>query len=132
MHSPTIKALGGLLSLFVISFALLFLPAWTLNYWQAWLVIEFGTAAYAGFQNLCEPFRTVAWCVYLLAGIRNPPASVNRLQPTHHPRQIASDRDLAARQFLRVRIPASRAELVQIQPFGQFPRVDAVTLVPSF
>ena len=36
MHSPTMKALGGLLSLFVISFTLLFLPAWTLNYWQAW------------------------------------------------------------------------------------------------
>jgi protein-S-isoprenylcysteine O-methyltransferase Ste14 len=36
MHSPTMKPLGGLLSLFVISFTLLFLPAWTLNYWQAW------------------------------------------------------------------------------------------------
>ncbi len=30
------KALAGLLSLFVISFTLLFLPAWTLDYWQAW------------------------------------------------------------------------------------------------
>ncbi len=30
------QALGGLSSLFAISFALLFLPAWTLNYWQAW------------------------------------------------------------------------------------------------
>jgi protein-S-isoprenylcysteine O-methyltransferase Ste14 len=36
MKSPTVQALGGLLSLFAISFALLFLPAWTLNYWQAW------------------------------------------------------------------------------------------------
>ena len=33
------KALGALLSLFVISLALLFLPAWTLNYWQAWLYL---------------------------------------------------------------------------------------------
>lgn len=36
MGSPITKALGGLFSLFVISFALLFLPAWTLHYWQAW------------------------------------------------------------------------------------------------
>ena len=33
------KALGALLSLFVVSLALLFLPAWTLNYWQAWLYL---------------------------------------------------------------------------------------------
>jgi protein-S-isoprenylcysteine O-methyltransferase Ste14 len=36
MQSPIMKALGALLSLFAISFAILFLPAWTLNYWQAW------------------------------------------------------------------------------------------------
>src|ERR1700722_16565620 len=36
MRSPIVQALGGLLSLFLISFAMLFLPAWTLNYWQAW------------------------------------------------------------------------------------------------
>jgi len=36
MKSPTRKAVGGVLSLFVISGALLFIPAWTFNYWQAW------------------------------------------------------------------------------------------------
>jgi protein-S-isoprenylcysteine O-methyltransferase Ste14 len=39
MKSPIIQALRALLSLFVISFAVLFLPAWTLNYWQAWLYL---------------------------------------------------------------------------------------------
>jgi protein-S-isoprenylcysteine O-methyltransferase Ste14 len=36
MKSPTAQAVGGLVSLFAISAALLFLPAWTLHYWQAW------------------------------------------------------------------------------------------------
>ncbi len=33
------KALGGLLSLVVTLAALLFLPAWTLDYWQAWMFL---------------------------------------------------------------------------------------------
>jgi protein-S-isoprenylcysteine O-methyltransferase Ste14 len=33
------KALGGLLRLFVTLAALLFLPAWTLRYWQAWVFL---------------------------------------------------------------------------------------------
>jgi protein-S-isoprenylcysteine O-methyltransferase Ste14 len=33
------KALGGLLRLFVTLAALLFLPAWTLDYWQAWIFL---------------------------------------------------------------------------------------------
>lgn len=36
MRSSIAQALTGLLSLFVISFALIFLPAWTLHYWQGW------------------------------------------------------------------------------------------------
>src|SRR5579862_4604940 len=36
MKSPGVKAVGALFSLFAISSALLFLPAWTLDYWQAW------------------------------------------------------------------------------------------------
>jgi protein-S-isoprenylcysteine O-methyltransferase Ste14 len=33
------KALGGLLQLVVILAAALFIPAWTLNYWQAWIFL---------------------------------------------------------------------------------------------
>jgi protein-S-isoprenylcysteine O-methyltransferase Ste14 len=40
------KAFGGLLGLLVAMAALLFLPAWTLDYWQAWgfLAVFFGSA----------------------------------------------------------------------------------------
>jgi protein-S-isoprenylcysteine O-methyltransferase Ste14 len=36
MRRPIVEAIRGFLSLVVISLLLLFLPAWTLNYWQAW------------------------------------------------------------------------------------------------
>jgi protein-S-isoprenylcysteine O-methyltransferase Ste14 len=46
MKSLNIKALGGLLLLFLAMAGLLFLPAWTLNYWQAWayLAVFFGSS----------------------------------------------------------------------------------------
>ena len=33
------KAVGGLLFLFVVFAAMLFIPAWTFNYWQAWMFL---------------------------------------------------------------------------------------------
>jgi protein-S-isoprenylcysteine O-methyltransferase Ste14 len=39
MQPPVMQALRGFLSLLVVSLALLFLPAWTLNYWQAWMYL---------------------------------------------------------------------------------------------
>jgi protein-S-isoprenylcysteine O-methyltransferase Ste14 len=36
MRRPIIEALRGFFSLLTVTLALLFLPAWTLNYWQAW------------------------------------------------------------------------------------------------
>jgi hypothetical protein len=33
------KAFGGLLRLFIGLAVLLFLPAWTLDYWQAWILL---------------------------------------------------------------------------------------------
>ncbi len=46
MNSMNIKALGGLLLLCLAMAGLLFLPAWTLNYWQAWvfLAVFFGSS----------------------------------------------------------------------------------------
>jgi protein-S-isoprenylcysteine O-methyltransferase Ste14 len=42
------KAFGGLLFLLLIMGALLFLPAWTLDYWQAWTFLAvFGSSALA-------------------------------------------------------------------------------------
>src|SRR5260370_42643749 len=63
------------------------------------LVVELGSAAHAGFGDLAEPFRTLAWCVDLLAGTGNGPASVKGLQTIHHRREISSDRPPAACQF---------------------------------
>lgn len=39
MNELNKKAFGGLLRLLVTIAALLFLPAWTLNYWQAWIFL---------------------------------------------------------------------------------------------
>jgi hypothetical protein len=40
------KAFGGLLFLLLVMAALLFLPAWKLNYWQAWVFLAmFGASA---------------------------------------------------------------------------------------
>jgi len=36
MNILNIKALGGLVFLLLVIAALLFIPAWTLAYWQAW------------------------------------------------------------------------------------------------
>lgn len=42
------KAFGGLFFLLLVMAALLFLPAWTLNYWQAWAFLAvFGASALA-------------------------------------------------------------------------------------
>ncbi len=39
MNILNIKALGGLLFLLLVMAALLFIPAWTLDYWQAWMFL---------------------------------------------------------------------------------------------
>jgi len=39
MKNLNIKALAGLLYVFIAVSALIFLPAWTLHYWQAWLYL---------------------------------------------------------------------------------------------
>jgi len=48
MNTLNTKAFGGLLGLLVAMAALLFLPAWTLDYWQAWVFLAvFGSSALA-------------------------------------------------------------------------------------
>lgn len=48
MKNLNIKAFGGLLSVLLVMGALLFLPAWTLNYWQAWTFLAvFGASGLA-------------------------------------------------------------------------------------
>src|SRR6266849_8308306 len=52
------------------------------------LIVELRPAAYAGFGDFTEPCGTIARRIDLLPRTRNPPASVDRLQPTHHPFDI--------------------------------------------
>ena len=40
MNDLNKRALGGLLKLLVVLAASLFIPAWTLDYWQAWLFLS--------------------------------------------------------------------------------------------
>jgi len=48
MKSLNIKAFSGLLFLLIVMAALLFLPAWTLDYWQGWAFLTvFGASALA-------------------------------------------------------------------------------------
>jgi protein-S-isoprenylcysteine O-methyltransferase Ste14 len=48
MKSSNVKAFGGLLFLLIVMTALLFLPAWTLDYWQGWAFLTvFGASALA-------------------------------------------------------------------------------------
>ena len=35
-YNPEFEGFGGLLCLLLVMAALLFIPAWTLDYWQAW------------------------------------------------------------------------------------------------
>ncbi len=45
MNNVNIKAFGGLLFLFLVMTALLFISAWTLDYWQAWTFLAVYFAA---------------------------------------------------------------------------------------
>jgi protein-S-isoprenylcysteine O-methyltransferase Ste14 len=48
MKNLNIKAFGGLFFLFLVMAALLFIPAWTVHYWQAWVFLAvFGASALA-------------------------------------------------------------------------------------
>lgn len=39
MNSLNIRAFAGMLQLLVVMAAIIFLPAWTLDYWQAWVLV---------------------------------------------------------------------------------------------
>src|SRR5271169_6649638 len=39
MNRLNIKAFAGILQLLVVMAAIIFLPAWTLDYWQAWVLV---------------------------------------------------------------------------------------------
>src|ERR1039458_8020797 len=60
------------------------------------LVVELRPAAHTRLGDLAEPRGTVARRIDLLPRTSNPPASVDRLQSTHHPYQIFADGQVTA------------------------------------
>ena len=72
----------------------------------------------------------------LLARTRDSPAAVDRFDARHHSREIPSNRQVATCEFLQssqaMHAVINRVELVQVQQFGQFARIDAVILIPVF
>src|ERR1700682_6236259 len=65
------------------------------------LVVELRPAAHTRFADLAEPLRAIARRIDLLAAAGNRPTAIHRLEPRHHPSQIAADRQITARQFLQ-------------------------------
>src|SRR5579864_9496657 len=67
-----------------------------------------------------------------LAQHKEWPASVHRLDPTHHARQIFRDRQIAAGQLLQSAQPVlsvvDRGEMVATQELGQLPSIDPIAL----
>src|SRR5271168_1606451 len=39
MNQPIIRALAGFLQLLIVMMIIIFVPAWTLDYWQAWIFL---------------------------------------------------------------------------------------------
>ena len=63
MNQLNIKAFAGILQLFIVLALTIFLPAWTLDYWQAWIVVAVFFAC------------TIAVTVYLM---KNDPKLLER------------------------------------------------------
>ena len=63
------------------------------------LVAELLPAPHAGSCDLAEPLRTIPRRIALGPRAENSPASVDRLQPTHHFSEIPGDGQLTARQL---------------------------------
>src|ERR1700726_112513 len=96
------------------------------------LVEPLGSQTNSRFYNLGQPFRTMTRSIHGWAGTRNGPASVHRLDPTHYPRQILRDRQIAAGQLLQSAQPVlsmvDRGEMVATQELGQLPSIDPIAL----
>ena len=39
MNQPIIRALAGFVQLLIVMAIIIFVPAWTLDYWQAWIFL---------------------------------------------------------------------------------------------
>src|SRR5260370_13904805 len=78
----------------------------------------------------------MTWCVNLLTGTGDGPASVESFQTNHHTREIFDDGHVAARYFLHRSYAGvfviDRPEKIGAQQLDKFPRIDAVAFVADF
>ena len=100
------------------------------------LVVVLSAPPDAGFPDLVEPFRSVAWCIHVVARTRNAPTAIQRLESIHNPREIFVDRQITAGQFLQssdaIFPVIDGLEMVEAQQLGQLAGVILVTLATFF
>src|SRR6202158_1227511 len=65
------------------------------------LVVDLRPAMHAGFADLGEPFRAIAWCVHALARAGNRRTPLKALYAVHPPRAISRQSQVAAGQFFQ-------------------------------
>jgi len=113
MNQPIIRALAGFLQLLIVMMIIIFVPAWTLDYWQAWIFLA--------------AFFVPALAITGVSGFRMAGASTD-------PRIVAKRRrmPIVAANGIRVLIPAALylATLASRGDFGPlFYGVQAIELV---
>src|SRR5271169_746034 len=100
------------------------------------LIEELGSTAHPSFGDLAQPFAAVARCVYGCTGAGNTPASIQCLNPIHHPREVFGEGEITARQLLQrsyaILSMVDRPEKSATQQLSQFLRINPVTLVAFF
>src|ERR1017187_5147441 len=97
------------------------------------LVEELGSPAHAGFSDLVQPLCAMPRRVDLLAPTKNARASIQSLDPIHHPSEIFADGQVTAGQFLQgseaVLAMVDRAQISAAEQIGELARVNLVALV---
>src|ERR1035437_9807528 len=97
------------------------------------LVEELGSPAHARFSNLVQPLCAMTRRVDLLTPTANTPASIQSLDPIHHPSEIFADGQVTAGQFLQgseaVLAMVDGAQISAAEQIGALGRVNLVALV---
>src|ERR1039458_5870434 len=97
------------------------------------LVEELGSAPHPRFSSFVQPLGAMTRRVDLLSPTANPPASIQSLDPIHHPSEIFADGQVTADQFLQgseaVLAMVDRAQISAAEQIGELARVNLVALV---
>ena len=63
------------------------------------LIEQLCSAAHAGLRNFSQPLLPMTWGIDLPTRAGNAPASIQRLEATHHPRLVFADGQITTRQL---------------------------------